>query len=118
MNNKSHYDLFIKEGDGGKRTLVLQYRLGVFNPIAREVVIPEGVIHLQVRGDKDYYSFLYFTDGINFNMLDKMDVRYISTETAGGFTGIYLGLFAISEEPSSQAYATVDHFGYYPVTLD
>ncbi|MFA5694857.1 MAG: glycoside hydrolase family 43 protein [Proteiniphilum sp.] len=118
MNNRSHYDLFIKEGEGGKRTLVLRYRLGVFNPIAREVVIPRGDIHLQVRGDKDYYSFLYSTDGFNFNMLDKMDVRYISTETAGGFTGIYLGLFAIGAKPSSQAYATVDHFGYYPETLD
>lgn len=118
MNNRSHYDLFIKEGEDGKRTLVLRYRLGVFNPIAREVVIPRGDIHLQVRGDKDYYSFLYSTDGINFNMLDKMDVRYISTETAGGFTGIYLGLFAIGAKPSSQAYATVDHFGYYPETLD
>jgi len=116
MNNESHYDLFIKQGAGKKRVLVLRYRLAALTHIAGEVAIPEGKIYLQVRGDKDYYSFAYSTDGKKFDALDKMDVRYISSETAGGFTGIYLGLFAVSAGGPSEAYADFDQFVYTPAT--
>ena len=40
----------------------------------------------------------------------KMNTRYLSTETAGGFTGIILGLYAVSA--SSKAQADFDYFDY------
>jgi alpha-N-arabinofuranosidase len=118
MNNKSHYDLFVKQATGGKRVLVLRYRLGALSHTACEVAIPKGNVHLQVRGEKDYYSFAYSTDGKNFEALGKVDVCYISSETAGGFTGIYLGLYATSSAKSSKAYADVDKFVYTPKAVD
>jgi alpha-N-arabinofuranosidase len=118
MNNKSHYDLLVKQAAGGKRVLVLRYRLGVMSHTASEVVLPKGKVYLQVHGDKQYYSFAYSTDGKNFKDLGKMDVCYISSETAGGFTGIYLGLFATSATKSSKAYADFDQFTYLPEIAD
>jgi alpha-N-arabinofuranosidase len=112
MNNKSHYDLFVKQGAAGKRVLSLRYRLGALSHTACEISVPEGNVYLQVHGDKDFYSFAYSTDGKNFETLDKVDVRYISSETAGGFTGIYLGLFATSAAESSKAHADFDKFIY------
>jgi alpha-N-arabinofuranosidase len=118
MNNKSHYDLFVKQATGGKRVLVIRYRLGVLSHTACEVDLPKGDVYLQVHGHKDYYSFAYSTDGKNFETLDKVDVCYISSETAGGFTGIYLGLFATSATESSKAYADFDNFVYAPKVAD
>tara|TARA_R110002050_G_scaffold192150_3_gene327127 strand:+ start:11642 stop:13228 length:1587 start_codon:yes stop_codon:yes gene_type:complete len=118
MNNKSHYDLFVKQGATGERVLVLRYRLGALSHNACEISVPEGSVYLQVQGDKDFYSFAYSTDGENFETLDKVDVRYISSETAGGFTGIYLGLFATSSAKSSKAYADFDKFEYTPGIAD
>jgi len=114
MNNKSHYDLVIQQKADGKRSLVLRYRMGEMLHIAKEVSIPKGKIYLQVKGDNDFYYFEWSTDGKKFEPLTKMDVIYLSTETAGGFTGIYLGLFASSADPSSKAYADFDNFLYVP----
>jgi len=114
MNNKSHYDLFIKQGSKGSRLLVLRYRLGELTYLAAEIIIPKRKIYLQIKGDADFYSFAYSTDGIIFNKLHKMDVRYLSTETAGGFTGIYLGLFMTSINTHSKGIADFDKFTYLP----
>jgi len=114
MNNKSHYDLFVKQAARGKRILVLRYRLGALVHTECEINVPNGEIHLQVQGDNDYYSFAYSIDGKNFDPLGKVDVRHISSETAGGFTGIYLGMFATSATKSSKACADFDKFVYIP----
>jgi len=79
---------------------------------AAEITIPDGKIYLQVKGDKDFYYFAYSTDGTTYKPLGKMNVRYISSETAGGFTGIYLGLYATSISKSSKAFADFDRFEY------
>lgn len=44
--------------------------------------------------------------------LGRMNTRYISTETAGGFTGIMLGLYAVSGSQTSKAYADFEYFDY------
>ncbi|WP_423126945.1 glycoside hydrolase family 43 protein [Gaoshiqia sp. Z1-71] len=118
MSNTSHYDLFVKQSATGERVLSLRYRLGALTHTACEISVPEGNVYLQVHGDKDYYSFAYSTDGENFEPLDKVDVRYISSETVGGFTGIYLALFATSSAESSKAYADFDKFEYTPKITD
>ncbi len=111
MNNKSHYDIFLRQ-TSGKRTLVLRYRLGELTHTACEINVPKGQIYLQVKGSNDYYSFAYSSDGKNFQPLGKMNVCYLSSETAGGFTGVYLGLFAASQNQTSKAYADFDKFIY------
>jgi len=113
MSNQAHYDLFVTQ-EGEKQNLVLRYRMGVLDHTACTVDIPKGNIHLQVKGDKDYYSFAYSTDGKNFKSLDKMNVRYLSSETNGGFTGVYIGLYTTSKEPASKGYADFDKFEYQP----
>lgn len=42
-----------------------------------------------------------------------MDVRFLSSETAGGFTGVFLGLFA-QEKSDNKSIADFDWFDYNP----
>lgn len=114
MNNKSYYDFFLKQTPNGKCSVVLRYRLGELMHTAAEIIIPKGKVYLQVAGDADFHSFAYSTDGSSFQQLGRMDARYISTETAGGFTGIYLGLFLTSRNAQSKAFAAFDNFAYLP----
>lgn len=114
MSNASHYDLFVKQGDGKKRVLVLRYRLGALTHIEREMEVPNGEIHLQVNGSNNYYSFAYSVDGKKFENLGKMDVMYISSETVGGFTGIMLGLYTASSNKNTGAHADFNKFLYVP----
>jgi len=114
MSNEAHYDLSIFQESNSKRFLILKYRLGNLLHTDAKVEIPKKQVYLQVRGSADYYTFLYSLDGTNFQSLGKMNTRYISSETAGGFTGIYLGLFSTSESKLSKAYTDFDYFTYTP----
>jgi alpha-N-arabinofuranosidase len=51
------------------------------------------------------------SDGTNFTTLAKMEYRFLSTETIGGFTGVMLGIFAQSKEQTN-GYVDVDWFEY------
>ena len=36
-------------------------------------------------------------------LLSQADTRYLSSEVAGGFTGVYLGFYAVDSDSSSVA---------------
>lgn len=113
MSEQSHYDLFVKQLTDGKQAIVLRYRLGELTHIEKEVVLPsKDKVQLRVKGNNEVYSFEYATDGKNFRELGKINTRYISTETAGGFTGIMLGMYAVAGSTASKAYAEFGYFDY------
>jgi alpha-N-arabinofuranosidase len=112
MNPDFHYDLYCRQLGNGKQSLVLRYRLGLMNHIEKEITLPKGKLYLRVKGGNEHYTFLYSTDNVTFHEAGKMDTKLISTETAGGFTGIYIGLYATASSSSSKAYADFDWFDY------
>ncbi len=112
METHSHYDLFVKQNNKGEQVLVLCYQLGELKHIEKEIVLPKKKIQLQVKGNSEVYSFGYSADGKNFQEIGRMNTRYLSTETAGGFTGVILGMFATSGSASSKAFADFDYFDY------
>ncbi|MDR2424527.1 MAG: glycoside hydrolase family 43 protein [Prevotellaceae bacterium] len=111
MDNEYHYDLFVKPRKGGKQAVSLYFRLGNLRHTAKELPVPAGKVYLQVRADKNYYSFYYSVDNINFNYIDKMNIRFLSSETAGGFTGVYFGMYAVSSK-NTNGYADFEWFEY------
>jgi Beta-xylosidase len=116
MTNGSHYDIFLKQNDakGGQR-VVLRYCLGSLRHIERELPISSTKILIRVEGTNDMYSFSYSNDGKNFIKLGEMNTRYLSTETAGSFTGIVLAMYATSESDNSKGTTTFDYFDYEPL---
>ncbi len=112
MLETSHYDLFVKQLPDKKQALTLRYHLGELSHIENEIILPNGKVQLRVKGERDYYTFEYATDGKTFHHLGRMNSRYISTETAGGFTGVMLGMYAVSSLPSSKGYADFEYFEY------
>lgn len=112
MNSSFHYDLFVRQEGKGKQSLVLRYRLGNISHIEKEIPLESPTAYLQVKGDKQFYTFYYSTDNKTFHPVGKANTRLLSTETAGGFTGIYLGLYSITTDKTSKAYADFDWFEY------
>ena len=111
MRGESHYDFFVARTEDGRQTVTLRYRLHEIRHKAFEAEIPEDAVCLRVRGNNYVYAFEYSTDGKRFLPAGSMNTRYLSTETAGGFTGIVLGLFA-QGGPDTQAVAAFDWFDY------
>ena len=54
----------------------------------------------------------HLADGKQFAELGKVDCRYISSETVGGFIGVMLGMYAVSASGGSRAYADFSYFDY------
>ena len=103
----SFYNLSVKQLADGRQAVRLRYHLNSIDHVEKEAVLPKGCqeVQLRVKGDKDLYVFSYSTDGKQFTPLAKVDTRYLSTETAGGFTGVMLGMFAVSASANSKACA-------------
>ena len=112
MSETSHYDLFVKQLPGEKQAVILRYNLSELSHTEKEIILPKGDVQLRIKGDKNFYLFEYATNGKTFHQLGRMNTRYLSTETAGGFTGIMLGLYSVSASPSSKGYADFEYFDY------
>jgi xylan 1,4-beta-xylosidase len=107
MNNTSHYDLYVTQ-KGGKSYLEVRCRLGNIDQIVKSVAVSRKPIALKVEGSEGDYTFSYAQDEQSFVTLTKLDTKYLSSETTGGFTGIFLALFAEGEG----AQLDVDAFTY------
>ncbi len=113
MANDYHYDIAV-ERRAGKAVLTLKFRLASLRHVEREIPLDADAIYLRAEGSPDAYSFAYSADGKQFVPLGHAETRFLSSETAGGFTGVYLGLFAESSIDNGSV-ADFDFFEYESV---
>jgi len=107
MNEKYHFEIVKNKGK-----LTLRYQLGVISHIEKVIDFNGKTVYLRIEGTPEFYYFSFSKDNINFQPLGKANTNLISTETAGGFTGIYLGLFASGNGQMNKTLAEFDWFDY------
>lgn len=125
MSNDYHCDLAVRKRDG-KYFLILNYKLSRLEHKAAEIPLDSPEVSLWVSGSKDAYSFLWDKDGDGrtYELLGEIDTTFLSSETAGGFTGVYLALFAQSLPPAKServgkgGHADFDWFEYRSGGID
>jgi alpha-N-arabinofuranosidase len=93
MNPRHHYDLFAEMVDG-VRTIAVRRRIGDLYAIVARNLLPPGPVLLHVQATKERYTFAYTAAGGELQRLATGETRYLATEVAGGFTGVYLAMFA------------------------
>lgn len=104
MEFNSHYDLFIRQNKDKSQSVVVRYQLGELTHTAKEVRLPSTRgAELALKSDQNFYYFGYRENG-KYHELCKMNTRYLSSETAGGFTGVIIGLYSVSSG-TSKAFA-------------
>jgi xylan 1,4-beta-xylosidase len=112
MNEKHHYDLYVQK-EGNDRYIVLRYRIGSLKHIENKVKLPAGPVQLRINAEQLSYAFSYLPAGASdFVSLGEMETRYLSSEVAGGFTGVYIGMFASGNGIKSASPANFDWFEY------
>ena len=112
MDIFSHYDIFLKRNQKGGCSIVVEYWLGSIHHIAKEIPVKGSTAYLKVTGTKDHYRFAYSVDGRNFTDVSMAETRYLSSETAGGFTGVVLGLYTCSGSENGRSIADFKTFSY------
>jgi len=112
MDERHHYEIFVSEKDG-QQIVALRLNIGpLSSEIERKRLHDEGGIELRIQAKTSGYEFLYRNGGDEFESLGKAESRYLTTEVAGGFTGVYLGMYATGNGSDSSTRASFDWFDY------
>lgn len=98
MDENQHYDLSLVQ-EKGERKAALRLRIGDAACIANTVDLPEGMekVEFLVVSNPDRYEFYCMVDGEK-KFLGSARTKYLSSEVAGGFTGVLMGLYAVDED--------------------
>jgi len=113
MNNEHHYEVCIVSRSG-RRCVELRRRVGDMQLVAMQGDIPPGPIELGFVADEESYHFHIAHSGAQRIQLGDARIRYLSTEVAGGFTGVMTGLYATGNGHMSETPADFAWFDYQP----
>lgn len=93
------YFLAVRKTDTGKSVFLEQIGKLETKILASQVINQDTkVIDLKVVSEGTHYDFFYSVKNENWNSLcSHIDAGYLSTATAGGFTGSVIGLYALSQ---------------------
>jgi xylan 1,4-beta-xylosidase len=111
LNNGTHFDLLIKQSKG-KRVVVGRLRFGSVIHETEEVILKPGPVKLIIKGERASYSFSFLQGNDAPKELNTFMARYLSSETVGGFTGVYVGFYATGNGKVCTANADYDWFEY------
>ncbi len=111
MNERHHYEIAVTCLEG-KRSIIIRRRIGKRKAIVAHRKIGAGPVKLKVEADRRMYYFSYALNDDEFKIIAKSKTRYLSTEIAGGFTGVYFAMYATGRGKKSTTPAFFDWFDY------
>lgn len=111
MNPLHHYD-FLVTRQNGQRCVAVRRRIGSLVAIVATEPLEAGPVTLTVRADRQNYTFSFAVNSAEPLTLATAETRYLSTEVAGGFTGVYLAMYATGSGQPGQTPAFFDWFDY------
>lgn len=114
MNERHHYELALTKIDYEKY-IVLKKSVGDIHVIEKKIPYSASEVILSIEAEKECYKFT-FTDPQSG---EKIEVgtgltTLLSTEIAGGFTGVFFGLYATGNGRECKIPAYFDWFKYEP----
>ena len=113
MNERHHYEIAVTRL-AGRRSVIVRRRIGGLCAVVARGRIEEGLVTLSIDADRDRYCFSYALCDHKPTMLAEGETRCLSSEVAGGFTGVYLGMYATGNGGPCSGKAYFDWFGYRP----
>jgi len=109
MNDRHHYEFGIRRGANG-REVYLRYNIASIRTIAATKPIGAGLVRLRIRSYSEIYRFSYAVGDESFRDLGGVETRYLSSEVADGFNGVFVGVFATGRGRDSSAPADFNWF--------
>ena len=110
--NDGHYDISVANVEGKQ---VVKYRLQIKGIVDEKYLSNAELskakkIYLRVQGDENMYHLEYSLDGKQYEDLVSANTCLLSSEVAGGFTGVMLGMYCTGK--NTNGYADFDYFEY------
>jgi alpha-N-arabinofuranosidase len=96
MDESQHYDLALVQNED-KSEVVLKLKVGDAQAVKNAIPVENGEVSLEAESTPDEYSF-FVRQGDKRRFVGSARTKYLSSEVAGGFTGVVIGLYAIDED--------------------
>jgi alpha-N-arabinofuranosidase len=115
MNETHHYEIAVTLRDG-KRAAIVRRRIGSLTSEVACRPLPDGPVILRIDAEKEWYTFSVAAPDAEPVRLARGETRYLSTEVASGFTGVYIAMFATASGYAADNAAHFDYFEYAPTS--
>lgn len=101
MDENHHYDLAVRKTATGYEAIE-RLNIGDIKSVEAEAGLGgHNHANLIIRATHERYSFLIRESGRE-TLLGTAQTRYLSSEVAGGFTGVLIGLYAYGEDSTAE----------------
>ncbi|MCM3782431.1 glycoside hydrolase family 43 protein [Neobacillus mesonae] len=101
MDENHHYDLAVRN-KGSQYEVIERLNIGDIKSIEKSVLIENSTpAALVIRAKHEQYSFSIQAGGKEIQ-LGAAQTKYLSSEVAGGFTGVIIGLYATGADTSAE----------------
>jgi alpha-N-arabinofuranosidase len=110
-NDKNHYDLLITKREGKKVVMFRKYLKNKIVAIHYEEV-PEGDIILCISATDKEYKLGIQKEGEAPKFIGTASTKDISNEVVGGFTGVFIGMYASGNGQANVNPADFDWFDF------
>lgn len=113
QSENDHLVLAISGNGAGQRRVLVLRRVGGVDTVLAEQQLAEGLVTLSIRIVGQQHSFEYsHSAGETATILATTNGSALSSAVAGGFLGVWIGLFATSNGEASTSAADFDWFDY------
>jgi len=92
MDENHHYDLALKK-DNDTYRIMLKLNIGDVKYSKASVPVSHNEAEFIIRSSALNYDFYYIESGKEIK-LGSAQTKYLSSEVAGGFTGVVIGLYS------------------------
>jgi alpha-N-arabinofuranosidase len=116
MNERHHYELFLTRRADAP-CVVVRRRIGSLRAeVAQRALTTDEArrVVLAIDAERDRYVFSCGSTATDLFPLGEGETRYLSTEVAGGFTGVYFAMYASGNGAPCASPADFDWFEYFP----
>jgi alpha-N-arabinofuranosidase len=111
MSPQYHYDV-CKTKRGDKNYVQLVKNVSDMHEVTAEMEVGDGPLLLRVESTAELYQFSFAPEGGSWVRLGAGDERLIASEIANVWSGMYIGMFALSPAGAKTPPADFDWFDY------
>jgi len=111
MNERHHYEVGVTTV-AGARSVFVRRRIGDLSAVTASELTDANPIVLCVKACGDRYDFGYYTAQGELRIIASGLTRYLSSEVATGFTGVYFAMYATGNGKPAADAAGFDWFDY------
>ncbi|WP_138750761.1 glycoside hydrolase family 43 protein [Paenibacillus sinopodophylli] len=113
MNENYHYEI-ARTCKQGQSVVIFRRRIGSLWKVEAEVPYSESTVVFHISATEQHYKFSYATSSGEVIEIGTGETGMLATEVAGGYTGIFIAMYATGNGKDARTSARFDYFEYCP----